>query len=261
MSARWDDDQPGYRREAWLLRAMDVLSLDVTRAIAGDLGLDEPTRMLAQQEVRRVLDPYFQKRLADPSERFPAQPMLAALDPAVQVLVHAFYDEVIRYSDGEPNALFCWGIVLITLNRGGSLWDALALPPTSSVELREAFRATHLAVDDIQDRLDAALAEPLSPWDQRVAVLRLFPPIDDDAAFGIEDTSLRAYAQVKRRQSFWRLAAAQLGEGGLRDLRARAQAFLATQKDLVQAFGQLYDPWLLAHPELTIPAGSEPQGA
>lgn len=260
MSARWDDDEPAYRRERWLLHAMAVLSLDVTRAIAGDIGIEEGTLQKVQQEARRVLDPHFQKRLADPSASLPVSQMFAALDPTTQALVRAFYDEVIRYVDADSNALFCWGIVLMRCAMNDALWDALGLPPESSAEIRDAFRASHMSSDDIQDRLDAALEKPLSPWDKQVAALRLFPP-PDDSVFGISDVRLGSYAKVKRGQGFWRFAAERLGTAGLHDLHVRAQAFLATQQDLAQAFGQLYDPWLLAHPELTTPAVSAPQGA
>jgi hypothetical protein len=236
---------------------MTLLSLDVTRAIAGDLGIEENALVAARHELRRVLAEPFQARLADPAAPFPAEALLDALEPAVQTLVRACYDQVIRYSDPDSVGLGGWTDVLIRCALSDALWVSLELPAQASGELRAAFRATHVSDEDVGARVDAALEAPLSRWDRLVATLRIFPP-PDDVAFGISEVRLRAYAEVVRRQSFWRMTAERLGADGLRALYARAQAFLETQQDLAPVFGRLYDPWLLAHPENTTPAVQRP---
>lgn len=250
MTARWDDAAPAFRRNRWLMDTMVLLSLDVTRAVATDLALEGALLVAAQPELRRILTPPFRERLADPAARFQAEQLLSLSEPPVQLLIRTFYDRVTRYAEAEPSALFCWGIVLTRCANSEAAWGSLGLPSRSSSALREGLLAT-LAWTDIQERLDAAFAKGLSPWDTQVAVLRLFPP-PDEAAFGISDIPLSKSAKVVRKQGFWKMAAAHLGADGLRMLRVHAQAFLATQKDLAEAFGQLDDPWLLAHPELAI---------
>ena len=256
MSARWDDNEPADQRERWLLKVMTLLSLDVTRAVVADLGLDEHAHEAAQPELRRVLAPLFQARLAAPSASFDAERLLGSLDPDVRAMVRAFYDGVLRYQDAQPNALFCWGIVLMRCAQTPALWDSLSLPPESSSALRGAFWATRES-DDIQERADAVCAKPLSAWDTQVAVLRLLPPLDE-GQFGIGAERLAWPAQVVRQQGFWRSMAGVLGPEGLRTLHVHCQAYLATQADIAPAFGKLHDPWLLAHPELDVPDTSDP---
>jgi hypothetical protein len=252
MSARWDDAMDPYRYQHLLMDAMTVLSLDVTRAVVTDLDLaiDKAELVVAQPELRRVLAPPFQARLADPSLRFEAERLLGSLNPETQRLVGAFYDRVLRYARVEK-ALFCWDIVLMRYAKDDVLWGTLNLPPESSEALRKAFRASN-EWGDIQKRLDAAFERPLSTWDRQVAVLGLLPP-EDEGVFGIGDQDLRTAAEVVRKQGFWRMMAEPLGHDALRSMRARCQAFLETQKDIAPWFGRLHDPWLLAHPELTLP--------
>jgi hypothetical protein len=256
MSARWDDHLPCGERERQLAKVMTLLSLDVTRACSADLGIEEPVLAAAQPELRRVLGPPFQARLADPSVRLEGERLLGSLDPWVQPLVRTFYDQVVRYRGFEPEALFCWGVVLTRSALDDALWGSLGLPPESSDTLRKAFQASK-EWSDIQKRLDAAFARPLSAWDRQVAVLGLLPP-EDEGVFGIGDQALRRPAQTVREQGFWRMAGELLGHDGLRALRARCQAFLETQEDIAAAFGQLHDPWLLAHPEITASDTSKP---
>jgi hypothetical protein len=257
MSARWDDDVASFQRERWLARSMTLLSLDVTRPFAADIGIEASELVRAQPELRRVLAPPFEARLADPSVRLEAERLLGSIDPAAEALVRTFYDRVIRYYDDGAIAIFCWGIVLMRCAHDDAVWGSLGLPPESSEAVRKAFWASMEWID-IQERLDAAFAEPLSAWDRQVAVLGLLPP--EDGGFGIGDQMLLACAEVVRGQGFWRMVASLMGRDGLRELRKRCQAFLDTQEDLASAFGQLYDPWLLAHPELTLPDAPEPQG-
>jgi hypothetical protein len=238
---------------------MTFFSLDVARAVAGDLRIEESALTAAQQELRRVLAGPFRGRLADPAAVLPVEELLGSVDPAVQARVRAFYDQVGRYSDSDSMGLGGWATVLIRCAIDDDLWASLELPAAASVELRAAFRATHMSDEDMWERIEAALAEPLSDWDKLVAALRIFPP-PEDVAFGISEIQLRSYAKVARRQSFWRTAADRLGVEGLHALCARAQAFLDTQQDVAPAFGRLFDPWLLAHPEITTPDATVPAG-
>jgi hypothetical protein len=251
VSARWDDDQPDYQRNSWLVDAMSLLSLDVTRAVATDLGIEEHALLIAQSELRRVLTPPFQACLVDPNVQFLAEPLLGALDPEIQTLVRSYYDRVIRYTSGERVALPCWEIVLARCAREDALWDSIWLDPDSTGTLRQAFLAS-TEYGDIEDRMEAVFAQPLSAWDTQAAVLQLFLP-PDEGVFGIAEETLSRPAKTVRRQGFWRIAAQLLGRDRLRTLQARGQAFLATQADIASAFGKLHDPWLLAHPELTQP--------
>jgi hypothetical protein len=249
MSIRWDEAESAFQRNRWLMDTMVLLSLDIARRVAKDLALEDKSILTAQAELRRVLAPPFQERLADPSVSFHADILFGLCELPVQKLVREFYDRVIRYAEAEPSALFDWGIVLMRCAKTDSLWSSLALPPGSSNFLRESLVAS-LQWTDIQERLDAAFANRLSSWDTQVAVLRLFPPQEENT-FGISEIPFSKAAKIVRKQGFWRAAAEHLGADGLRKLHIRAQEFLATQADLAEAFGQLYDPWLLAHPEVT----------
>lgn len=250
MRMRWDDTELDLRRERWLGQAMIVLSLDVTRAVADDLGIEGPRLDLAQPALRRALAAPFQMLRATSSKKLPAVPLLGSLAPEAAALTQSFYDRVLRYSIGEPNALFCWDIMLMRCAQNDAMWSSLPCPRELSEPLREAFRASSQS-EDIEKRLDEALARPLSTWDNEVAVLGLLPAEDEGAYFG--DQTLLTAACAVRKQGFWREVAERLGEGGVRAFRSSCQAILETQADLAPAFGQLFDPWLLAHPEITSP--------
>jgi hypothetical protein len=228
---------------------MTVLSLDVTRGFSDDLGIEGPWLDVVQPALRRGLTAPFQALFATSSRTLPAEEFLGSLAPEAASLTRSFYDRVLRYSTGEPNAHFCWDITLLRCAQNAAVWSSLPYPPEHSRALRDAFWASNESMD-IQERLDEAFARPLSTWDRQVADLGLLPP-EDEWAFGIGDQTLRYAAIAVRKQGFWRASAERLGEEGLRALRVTCQAFLETQADLAPAFGQLYDPWLLAHPEIT----------
>lgn len=248
MSTRWDDTVPAYQRERWLLEALALLSLDVTGAVAADLGIGASAFEAMQSALRRGLAPALQARLNDPLAPLEANRLLGLIEPEVQTRIRSYYDEVVRYQ--QSKALFCWGIVLNRCARDDALWRSLWMFPEMFETLRNSFWASEETLD-IQERLDAAFEVPLSAWDVQVATLGLFPP--EEGVFGIGDQWLLRPARVVRQQAFWRNAARGLGPEGLREVHTRAQAFLTTQKDLAPAFGLLHDPWLLAHPELTQP--------
>jgi hypothetical protein len=249
MTVRWDQNVMPLRRTRWLGHAMTMLSLDVTRACADDLGLEAPWLDVAQPALRSGLAAAFQALVATSSTSLPAEQLIGSLPPEVASMTWSFYDRVLRYSIGEPNAHFCWDIILMRCAQNPAVWSSLPYPRESSEALREAFWAS-MQSEDIQRHLDEAFARPLSTWDGQVAVLRLLPP-EDEGEFGLGDQKLRTAACAVRKQRFWRGVAELLGEEGLRALRLSCQAFLETQADLAPAFGQLFDPWLLAHPEIT----------
>jgi len=245
---RWDRDLPHHKHEQLIGEAISVLSLDATRTMATDLAVDPAILSSSQPEIRRVLAPALQVRLADPSFLVPWGQLHASVDARAHALVQEFYDRVVRYKSEQDAALFCWRIVLGRCASDERSWGALGLPTESSDTLREALRASR-NTDDIQERAEAALATPLSDWDRFVASANVLSP-SDDGALGIGEQALGSPAKVVRVQSFWRTAAKELGAEGLQALRAKAQAFLATQEDIAPDFGQLFDPWLLAHPEV-----------
>jgi hypothetical protein len=229
---------------------MTVLSLDLTRAVADDLGIEGPRLDLAQPALRRGLAVPFQVLLATSSKVLPAVQLLGSLAPEAAALTQAFYDRVLRYSVGEPNALFCWDITLMRCAQNDAMWSSLPYPREFSEPLRAAFWAS-MQSEDIEKRLDEALARPLSTWDKQVAILGLLPVEDEGVYFG--DQTLRTATCAVRKQGFWRGVAERLGEDGVRAFRSTCQAILETQADLAPTFGQLFDPWLLAHPEITSP--------
>jgi len=249
MTARWDAAVAAYKRESWLGRTLVVLSVDVALAVADDLGLDRARLAEVQPSIRAILGPAVGARIAAPLSRLPAERLLPALDSPARAFVLTYYDRVMRFSLAEDVALFCWGTTLMRFVADEALWASLGLAKDDSERLRKEFWAS-METTDIQERLDEAFAKPLSDWDRRIAVAQLMPP-EDEGAPGIGDQELGQAAKVVRRLSFWRLAGELLGEPGLDLLRARCQAFLETQPDIAPAFGQLYDPHLLAHPENT----------
>jgi hypothetical protein len=248
MTARWDDEVPDWQRDGWLTRTVAVLSLDVTLPFANQLGIDPAQLASVQPELRTVLAPGLNVRIADPLAQLEGTRLVAALGPCAHALLRSFYDRAIRYEVADDVALSCWGTVLMRHAKDDALWRSLALPQHSSEELRQAFWAS-MEWSDIREQLDAVFARPLSDWDQRVAVAGLLPP-EDEGQTSIGDQTLLRLAEVVRRQRFWRRVAHELGEPGMAALRTKCQAFLATQPDIAKTFGQLYDPWLLAHPEI-----------
>jgi hypothetical protein len=248
MTVRWDDEVPDWQRDNWLTKTMAVLSLDLTVPFAHQLGID-PARLAAvQPDLRRVLGPGLDVRIADPLAQLEGSRLVYALGPSAKALVQAFYDRAVRYELADDVALFCWGTILMRHAKDDALWRSLDLPQERSEALREALWAS-MEWNDIQEQLDAEFAKPLSDWDRRVAVTGLLPP-EDEGQLGIGDQTFLRLAEVVRRQQFWRTMAAELGGTGMATLRKKCQAFLQSQADIAKAFGQLYDPWLLAHPEI-----------
>jgi hypothetical protein len=253
-TSRWDHDLPHHQHEQLIGRAMALLSLEATRTMAADLAVDPAVLAFSQPDIRRVLTPALQSRLADPAFLVPWGELHASVDARAHTLVQEFYDRVLRYNSAQDAVLFCWRIVLARCASDDRSWDALGLPTESLGPLRDALRASG-NTDDIQTRAEAALAPPLSEWDRFVASAKVLRPSEDGAP-GIGDQVLASPAKVVREQFFWRTAANLLGAQGLRALHVKAQAFLATQQDIASAFEQLFDPWLLAHPE--VPLASSP---
>jgi hypothetical protein len=196
VTARWDDAVLVYGRKRWLAEAMTVLSLDVTRGFSDDLGIEGPLLDVVQPALRRGLAAPFQELFATSSRRLPAEELLGSLAPAAASLTRSFYDRVLRYSTGEPNAHFCWDITLMRCAQNAAVWSSLPYPPEHSKALRDAFWASMESMY-IHERLDEAFARPLSTWDRQVADLGLLPP-EDEWVFGIGDQTLR-YAAVAVR--------------------------------------------------------------
>jgi hypothetical protein len=243
-----DEADAGWQRNGWLTKTLTVLSLDVTLPFASQLGIDPAQLAAVQPELRTVLGPGLDVRLADPLAQLEGTRLVDALGPSARALLRSFYDRAVRYEVADDVALFTWGTVLMRHAKDDALWRSLNLPAERSEELRKAFWAS-MEWSDIQEELDALFAKPLSDWDRRVAVTGLLPP-EDEGQLGIGDQTLLRLAEVVRRQQFWRTVASELGEAGMATLRRKCQAFLESQPDIAKAFGQLYDPWLLAHPEI-----------
>ena len=198
------------------------------------------------------------------------------LSPDGQRLVGAFRDCVVRYADEDEKALSAWGSVLTVIANDNAHWGKLPFPKDSSGPLREALLAAY-GIEAPRAELQSAFASGLSAWDSEVAVLRLLRLVNEPAArrnprVPVTDASVRQalplaaegsglYNQrlldmlaVVRRQRFFALVGGALGVEGLEALRAEVEP---VHRQLHAADLPLFDPWLLAHPDSTVPDPSK----
>jgi hypothetical protein len=245
MTSRWDANLAGPDRELLWQNAALTLSLDATRAVAGDLDVDEAELAAAQPEIRRLLSPAMDRRLRGEHAALEVEAKLPSMSDPARELLRRFRDHVVRYADEQPWCHQAWIWVLRACDRSDERWRSLGLPADVSPELQRASRKMRRR-EDFEERAEAALSGKLSPWDLRIAALRLLPT--PDGTPGIDTVWLTSCGRVVFSTRFWRQAALLLGKEGLAALRARASEIAGEDEEL-RPFRDLYDPWLLAHPE------------